>query len=168
MTVQETTTTALAAAVPAAVVPPAETSERKVEEASSPAAAPTAAPAPETSFSKLAARLPEIIKSAAHGEMWGVELSTPEHVPTKVVLQKFLRANNGDATAAEKQLSSALEWRKKLQPTALVAQTFDEKKYGGLGYVTVHKDDKGKETVITWNVYGAVKNNKKTFGDVEE
>jgi hypothetical protein len=33
----------------------------------------------------------------------------------------------------------------------------------------VHKDEeKGKETVITWNVYGAVKDNKKTFGDVEE
>ena len=168
MSAEETITVAPAAAAPvaaapAAAPPPAETPEKKEETAT-----PAAAPAPETPFSKLAARLPEIIKSAAHGEMWGVELSSAEHVPTKVVLQKFLRANNGDAAAAEKQLTSALEWRKKLQPTALVADTFDESKYGGLGYVTVHKDDKGKETVITWNVYGAVKDNKKTFGDVQE
>jgi phosphatidylinositol transfer protein SFH5 len=35
-----------------------------------------------------------------------------------------------------------------------------------MGYVTTHKDG-DKETVITWNIYGAVKDNKKTFGDVE-
>lgn len=192
---EETTTTTTAAApetaaAPALAEPAAENKdgvEKKNEEAPAPAAAtaapeseekkdettpPAAAPAPETPFTKLAARLPEITKSTGHTEMWGVELSTAtpdEHVPTKVVLQKFLRANSGDASAAEKQLTSALEWRKKIQPTALVDRAFDDKKFGGLGYVTVHKDEaKDKETVITWNVYGAVKDNKKTFGDVEE
>lgn len=192
---ETTTTTTTTAAAPEAAAAPAlaetaekkDDTEKKSEEAPAPAAAtaapeaeekkdettpPAAAPAPETPFTKLAARLPDIAKSTGHAEMWGVELSTAtpdEHVPTKVVLQKFLRANNGDAAAAEKQLTSALEWRKKIQPTALVDRAFDEKKFGGLGYVTVHKDEaKGKETVITWNVYGAVKDNKKTFGDVEE
>lgn len=136
------------------------------------AAAPVAAPAvvaPVTGLTKLSARLPEIVKTAAHSEMWGVELGdADQHVPTKVVLQKFLRANNDDDVAAEKQLTAALEWRKKMEPTTLVNKVFDEKKFGGLGYVTVHKDKAGKETVITWNVYGVVKSFKVTFGDIEE
>lgn len=127
---------------------------------------------PATPFAKLAGRLPVILKDVGYGEMWGVELQAENidgHVPTKVVLQKFLRANNNDPDAAEQQLVSALWWRKKYEPTKLVDQVFDEKKFAGVGYVTVHKDIDGKgETVITWNIYGAVKDNKKTFGDVEE
>ncbi|KAF9768076.1 hypothetical protein IL306_014667 [Fusarium sp. DS 682] len=124
--------------------------------------------APETPLAKLNARLEDVFSKTQHKEMWGVQLSNIGHVPTKVVLQKFLRANNGDPVAAEKQLTQALEWRKKMNPTALVTQTFDKGKFGDLGFVTVHKGENDKETVITWNIYGAVKNNKATFGDVEE
>lgn len=104
-----------------------------------------------------------------HKEMWGIELQEQaSHIPTQVVLQKFLRANNNDVSLAEKQLTSALEWRKKYQPTALIDQVFDKVKFGGLGYVSVHPDSNGKETVITWNIYGAVKDNQATFGNIEE
>ncbi len=126
------------------------------------------AEAPQSPLAKLTARLPEITKATGHSEMWGVELDDPERIPTQVVLQKFLRANSDDSAAAEKQLTSALKWRKKLQPLSLVSQEYDEEKFGGVGYVTVHKDDAGKETVITWNIYGSVKDNKATFGNVEE
>jgi hypothetical protein len=61
-----------------------------------------------------------------------------------------------------------LEWRKKIQPGKLVSETFDKKKFGDLGFVTVHKDEAGKDEVITWNIYGAVKDNKATFGNIEE
>lgn len=126
------------------------------------------ATATETPISKLSARLPSITKSVDYSEMWGVQLGNPDsHVPTKVVLQKFLRANNGDVAAAEKQLTAALEWRKKMDPTALAAASYDEAKFGGLGYVTVHKDEASKETVMTWNIYGAVKSFKETFGDID-
>ncbi|KAF4955368.1 hypothetical protein FGADI_4613 [Fusarium gaditjirri] len=134
-----------------------------------PAAVPAENPAtPETPLAKLNARLEDIFSKTLHKEMWGVQLTNIDHVPTKVVLQKFLRANNDDPVAAEKQLTQALEWRKKMNPTALVAQTFDSSKFGDLGYVTVHKGENGKETIITWNIYGAVKDNKATFGNVEE
>lgn len=128
---------------------------------------------PATPFAKIAGRLPIIVKDVGYGEMWGVELKADDidgHVPTKVVLQKFLRANNNDPEAAEQQLTSALWWRKKYEPTRLVDKVFDENKYAGMGYVTVHKasGENKAETVITWNIYGAVKDNKKTFGDVEE
>lgn len=140
---------------------PAKTADEKPVEAAEPSA-------PETPLTKLNARLDDIFTKASHKEMWGVQLSNIDHVPTKVVLQKFLRANNDDVAAAEKQLTSALEWRKKMNPAALVTQTFDKKKFDDLGFVTVHKGESGKETIITWNIYGAVKNNKATFGNVEE
>ncbi|KAG9500385.1 hypothetical protein J7337_008862 [Fusarium musae] len=134
-----------------------------------PAAVPAENPAtPETPLTKLNARLEDIFTKTLHKEMWGVQLTNIDHVPTKVVLQKFLRANNDDPVAAEKQLTQALEWRKKMNPTALVTQTFDRSKFGDLGYITVHKGENGKETIITWNIYGAVKDNKATFGNVEE
>ncbi|KAG6002398.1 hypothetical protein E4U21_003129 [Claviceps maximensis] len=141
------------------------------------AAAPAPAPVPviaasaasETPLTKLTARLSDITNKAKHTEMWGVELSpSSAHAPTQVVLLKFLRANNNDVQAAEKQLTSALEWRRGVQPSKLVSEAFPKEKFGDLGYVTSHKDEAGKETIITWNVYGAVKNTKATFGNVEE
>ncbi|ATY61816.1 CRAL TRIO domain [Cordyceps militaris] len=129
----------------------------------------TTAEAPKTPLARLTARLAEITTKVDYDEMWGVELDgSSDNIPSQVVLQKFLRANNNDADAAEKQLASALEWRKKVQPAKLVDQHFDKSKFADLGYVTVHKDDAGKETVATWNIYGAVKDNKATFGNVEE
>ncbi|KAG6013483.1 hypothetical protein E4U54_006692 [Claviceps lovelessii] len=139
------------------------------QQVAAPAPALAAPAAPDTPLTKLTARLPDITSKAKHTEMWGVELSPSyAHVPTQVVLLKFLRANNNDVEAAGKQLASALEWRKEVQPTKLVSEAFSKKKFGDLGYVTSHKDEAGRETVITWNIYGAVKDNKATFGNVEE
>ena len=123
----------------------------------------------ETPLIKLANRLPTIIENAGHDEMWGVTLSGLDHAPTTIVLQKYLRANDDDIALAEKQLTSALKWRKEVNPAALLDEkVYDRTKFGDLGFVTEHKDDQGKEAVITWNVYGAVKDNKATFGDIKE
>lgn len=125
--------------------------------------------AADTNLGKLTARLADVITQTGHDEMWGVQLSQDAlHAPTQVILQKFLRANADNVAAAEKQLTSALEWRKKMQPTSLVTQAFDKKKFEDLGFVTIHKNEAGKETIITWNIYGSVKDNKATFGDVQE
>jgi hypothetical protein len=118
---------------------------------------------------KLTTRLPEILKTAEHGEMWGVELKDADHVPTQVVLQKFLRANENDVANAEKQLTAALKWRKEFKALELVNATYDKAKFGGLGYLTVHKDEAtGRDAIFTWNIYGAVKDNQATFGNVKE
>lgn len=121
-----------------------------------------------TPLTELSDQLPKIIEQVTYSEMWGVELTDLSHVPTKVVLQKFLRANDGNAAAAAKQLTSALEWRKKMQPHKLATQTFDKKKFDELGFVTSHADGTGKNVIINWSIYGAVKNKKLTFGDVDE
>ncbi|KAF4119866.1 phosphatidylinositol transfer protein SFH5 [Geosmithia morbida] len=150
---------------------PAAAAEKLVDHAGAGTSTATVTAAPSTPIAKLAARLPEIVKKSGHAEMWAVDLSVDDalkHAPTKVVLQKFLRANNGDPATAEKQLTSALEWRAKTQPGKLVDELYDEAKYGGLGYLTVHKDAQGKETIITWNIYGAVKDKKATFGNVQD
>jgi phosphatidylinositol transfer protein SFH5 len=100
--------------------------------------------------------------------MWGVMLSEDSHIPTTIVLEKFLRANTHDVIKAKAQLIDALKWRKKIQPLDLLAKTeFDNSKFGGLGFVTVYHNATGKE-IVTWNIYGAVKDNKATFGNVEE
>lgn len=139
-------------------------------------AAPTAAaeaaakPAPVKPLTKLFAELDAIKKEADYGEMWGVELSNEEHVPSSIVLEKFLRANNKDVAKAKAQLIAALKWRKQIQPAKILEETeFDSAKYGGLGYVTVYpKTDNHEKEILTWNIYGAVKDIKTTFGNVEE
>ena len=129
-------------------------------------------------------KLPEILTSAEHNEVWGVKL-TPSSaipssdppmvpsdalppVPTMNVLQKFLRANKNDVGKAAQQLLETLAWRKKFDPlSAAWKETFDDEVFGGLGYVTEIKNKDGKDTVVVWNVYGAVKDKQKTFGDID-
>lgn len=125
---------------------------------------------PTTALTKLFAELENIKKEADYGEMWGVELSDEEHVPSSIVLEKFLRANSKDVAKSKAQLIAALKWRKQIQPANILAETeFDAVKYGGLGYVTVYpKTDNHEKEILTWNIYGAVKDIKSTFGNVEE
>jgi hypothetical protein len=123
-----------------------------------------------TWLSQLFTELPAIIKAADYDEMWGVDLKDSSHVPTTIVLEKFLRANTNNVAKAKEQLIEALSWRKGIKPLNLLADVeYDASKFGGLGYVTVYegKDGKRKE-IVTWNIYGAVKDNKATFGNVEE
>lgn len=133
----------------------------------------------QSPLAQLAARLPQIVAQAGYSEMWGVELVVSssdqqpqdkkgDDAPTQVVLHKFLRANNDDVAAADKQLVAALEWRKAINPASLVTEVFDARRFGGLGFVTTHHDDAARDVVVTWNIYGSVKDNKATFGNVQE
>ncbi|KAI8945557.1 CRAL-TRIO domain-containing protein [Xylaria longipes] len=112
-------------------------------------------------------------KAHEHPEIWGVTLADPStHIPSQIVLQKYLNANDGDIVKAKDQLTKTLDWRKKTQPLELIKQTFSKEKFGGLGYVTVHATEGGgKEKaneIFTWNVYGNVKSIDVTFGDLDE
>jgi hypothetical protein len=84
------------------------------------------------------------------------------------VLIKFLRANEGNAKAAEDQLSKALKWRKDVNPLALAESgKYSATKYGGLGYFTTYEEN-GRPLVFTWNIYGAVKDANATFANSDE
>ncbi|RHZ68203.1 Non-classical phosphatidylinositol transfer protein (PITP) [Aspergillus turcosus] len=114
-------------------------------------------------------RLPAILSSTGHAEMWGVPLKDSDDAPTVNVLIKFLRANEGNVKLAEEQLTKALKWRKEMNPTALAESTsYSATKFGGLGYLTIYKEANGAETVVTWNIYGGVKDINTTFGDMDE
>lgn len=166
-------------ATTAATAPPAP------EPAATPALAPVPAPPAETqpeetsttsSPDEPVVRLQELwatAKAHEHPEIWGVTLADPStHVPSQIVLQKFLNANDGDVANARDQLSKTLDWRKKMQPLELIKQSFSKEKFGGLGYVTVHSTEGGGEgtakEIFTWNVYGNVKSIDVTFGDLDE
>ncbi|CAL3973134.1 unnamed protein product [Diplocarpon coronariae] len=125
---------------------------------------------PLTLLELFLADLPAVIKEADYGEIWGVTLKDSSHVPTTIVLEKFLRANSKDVVKAKAQLGEALKWRKKVNPLRLLAEEeFDEAKFGDLGFVTVYpKTEAHPKEIVTWNIYGAVKDNKATFGNIEE
>ncbi|PGH07357.1 phosphatidylinositol transfer protein SFH5 [Blastomyces parvus] len=121
-------------------------------------------PALSEFFEKLAS----IVKKADHNEMWGVTLKDSDDIPTVNVLIKFLRANEGNVKLAEEQLTKALEWRKKMNPLALIESTYSSSKFQGLGYVTNYKDKNQGDVIFTWNIYGSVKDVNRTFGDIDE
>ncbi|KAG9727849.1 hypothetical protein KCU73_g10494, partial [Aureobasidium melanogenum] len=66
---------------------------------------------------KMSAKLGDLIQEAGYAEMYGVELAAPteEGKPapfsTLLILQKFLRANQGQVNKACEQLLGALKWR---------------------------------------------------------
>lgn len=156
---------------PATEAAPAEapTEQPKQDDAAQPADNKPDYLAKNPALSEFFDRLPAILSSAGHDEMWGVTLRDSADVPTVNVMIKFLRANEGNVKQAEDQLIKALQWRKEMDPTALVdTASYSASKFGGLGYLTTYQDANGKETVVTWNIYGAVKKIDETFGNMDE
>ncbi|CAN8101690.1 unnamed protein product [Discula destructiva] len=147
-----------------AAATPAAEEEKLDAEPTAPVAAPKdveAATLPsKTAFDEFDAKLPEVLKEVGHDEMWGVQLTSPaaSHVPTGIVLQKFLNANDGKLAAAVEQFTGALKFRKEKKPLELVAKTFSASKFADLGAVTVYPvKDSAIPEVFTWNLYGNVK-----------
>lgn len=111
-----------------------------------------------------------LVKEARHAEVYGIELTKSDAFHTKLILQKFLRANQNDLEQAKQQLLETLQWRKSFDPTKAVSEAFDKIRFGGLGYVLEVADvpeSPNKMDVVTFNIYGAVKDKKATFGDLE-
>ena len=160
-------------AAPGAAAAPAATDSKPEEKGKEPAAEPEQKPDYITKTPALGQffeKLPAILSKTGHGEMWGVSLKEDyKDVPTVNILTKFLRANEGNLALAEGQLTKALEWRKKLDPVALLEKgLYNADKFSGLGYKTTYKVEGGNDLVVTWNIYGGVKNNDETFGNLDE
>lgn len=70
-----------------------------------------------------------LAKAHAHPEVWGVTLADPDvHVPSQVIFQKYLNANDGDLTKAKDQLTKTLDWRAKMKPLELLKEQFSREK----------------------------------------
>lgn len=156
---------------------PAPSTETKSEELWETPGWPLSADHPLRTFH---ARLPSILESAGHSQIWGVTLSTstPAEFSTLIILQKFLRSTAGDLETAAANLEKTLKWRKSFGLDGIEDRSGvkDEDAFKGLGYITVvpslpEPSVKGAETsvnqIVTWNVYGAVSDIKTTFGDLD-
>lgn len=144
---------------------PAAAEEAPVATEKEPAAAAKEATPKKTPFEEFDAKVADILKEVDHDEMWGVKLVTPasSHVPTQIVIQKFLNANDGDLAKAVDQFKGALKFRKEKKPLELIKKTFNATKFAELGAVTVYTvKDSSVPEVFTWNLYGNVK------GKIEE
>ena len=106
-----------------------------------------------------------------HKEVWGVTLADPAtHVPSQIILQKYLNANDRDLARAKEQLKSTLDWRAKNNPSELIKKKYSSDKFAGLGYITSYPGEGAtpdSKEVFTWNIYGGVKDIQKSFGDLE-
>ncbi|EOD47217.1 putative phosphatidylinositol transporter protein [Neofusicoccum parvum UCRNP2] len=115
--------------------------------------------------------LPDLIKDAnGYSEVYGVTLDPAGPFHTKLILQKFLRANANNLDKAKEQLAETLKWRSTFKPLNTLDEKFAKDRFEGLGYVIEVDGVPGstnKKDIITFNVYGAVKDNKATFGDVD-
>ncbi|KAJ4986086.1 cral trio domain protein [Stagonosporopsis vannaccii] len=137
--------------------------------------APTESSAwPETAadhpLSKFYESFEEVVGQAGHDEVYGVKLAKSHEFNTKLILQKFLRANANDLEKAKQQLLETLKWRKEFDPIKAASESFDKAKFDGLGYIIEVEgvpDSVNKKDVVTFNIYGAVKDNKATFGELD-
>ncbi|KAF2803832.1 CRAL/TRIO domain-containing protein [Mytilinidion resinicola] len=122
-------------------------------------------------LSQLFTQLPEILKETDYDEVYGIHLDpTAKPFLTKLILQKFLRANANNIPKATHQLKETLKWRKTYQPLKAADEVFEAKRFAGLGYVTtLEKVPTSSNTtdIATFNIYGAVKDNSSTFGDLD-
>ena len=86
---------------------------------------PAASAPPVSSLKQLADSVPSFIETTNHSEIWGVQLCPAEyesHVPTQIVLQKYLNANDGDVGQAKDQLEATLKWRARMRPLESIKQ----------------------------------------------
>lgn len=121
-------------------------------------------------LTKLFAQIEELTKEAGHSEVYGITLSPSNEFQTKLILQKFLRANQGDLEKGKQQLLETLKWRKEFDPVKAAGETFEKERFEGLGWILQTEgvpESTNQKDVVTFNVYGAVKDNKKTFGDLD-
>ena len=162
-TTTTTSTTTPAVAAPSDAQPEASTVE------------PTTGPvwpetAPDHPLTKFYDAFEALVTEAQHSEVYGIELSKSNTFHTKLILQKFLRANQNDLNKAKAQLLETLKWRKSFDPVKAATETFDKARFEGLGYVLEVEgvpESPNKKDITTFNVYGAVKDNKATFGDLD-
>lgn len=116
---------------------------------------------------KVIARLPDLVKSTGHNEIYGIQLvpavasrdtATSEAVvppPVKLIIGKFLRAHKSDIEVTISGIKETLLWRKEFNPRKAAFEEEHDSKFNGIGYNTVFKDDNGKgNDIIVWNIYG--------------
>ena len=124
----------------------------------------------EHHLAKFSEKVPELTKEADYDEVYGIELNSAAPFYVKLILQKFLRADQNDLEKASARLLDTLKWRKSFRPLEAAKESFSKKRFGGLGYVVTLDnvpDSPNAKDIATFNIYGSVKDPKLTFEDLE-
>ncbi|KAG7889147.1 hypothetical protein KL925_005022 [Ogataea polymorpha] len=109
-----------------------------------------------------------IVDEVEYDELFGYQLSRGEFFDEEAyerLLIKLLTAYDWDLHAAEDSLEKILEWRKEFDPLSAAFVEEHESKYDDIGFITYDPNGKALEKVVTWNLYGKVKNAKEIFGN---
>ncbi|KAJ7880339.1 CRAL-TRIO domain-containing protein [Mycena olivaceomarginata] len=98
--------------------------------------------------------------------LWGVQIDPNDLVDarTSVVLMKFLRARNLNATAAAEMFVATLRWRDEFKVDDALKEEFPQDVFGQLGHI-FGRDKEGRPVV--YNVYGGNQDLDAVFGDVD-
>lgn len=115
--------------------------------------------------------IPGILKGTEnpeYDEMYGyrINVDTEEYVDVAVrdeILLKFLIANEYNVEETKKKIISALNWRHSFNPlSAAYDESFDER-LTSLGLLTNFEAESSNMRVVTWNLYGNLKDPKDLF-----
>lgn len=102
---------------------------------------------------------------AGHRELWGVKFPSTQASWTEThhgVLYKFVAAKPTLEEAAT-QLINTLKWRKEFKPLDAAFKESHSDLYEPLGVITPTPEKR----VVTWNLYGAVKDPGTVFADLD-
>ncbi|CAI5757423.1 unnamed protein product [Candida verbasci] len=108
------------------------------------------------------------LENSNYDEIYGYRINTTdkEYVNESIrneILLKFLAADQYNVELSKQRIIKTLNWRNKFQP---LHAAFVEKfhvELNELGVITNSKSNKQNLKVITWNLYGNLKNPKKIF-----
>ena len=117
----------------------------------------------------LGSRLGSLFWSINFNDCFDVTLINPPDFYTKLVLQKFLRANANNVDKAYDHLLATLKWRGSFNPRDAAQWQVSRRTFGGLGYVVPLGHVPGSlkmEEVVIFNIHGAVEDPEETFGDM--
>ncbi|KAB5547010.1 hypothetical protein GE09DRAFT_1190868 [Coniochaeta sp. 2T2.1] len=114
-------------------------------------------PIPHGKLDSMYFSLKNLMKELGHHEMWGIPLvdDNIKHLPTRLVLAKYLQASNNDTEEAIKRLRSTMIWRKQTKPRELMTKVYSHETFAGLGFVHNHEDDEGR-VVAAYTLFGEV------------
>ena len=124
-----------------------------------------------TKLAKLIDLIPKILAkldNPNYDEIFGYRINTSDkpHVDINIrneILLKFLAADDYDLQLSTQRLIKCLNWRNKFQPLhAAFKEEFDPE-LNSLGIITDFSKADDNLHVITWNLYGNLKNPKKIF-----
>ncbi|CDK25758.1 unnamed protein product [Kuraishia capsulata CBS 1993] len=112
-------------------------------------------------------KLPALIEEAEYDELFGYQLDSKgdfydENI-ARILLAKYLKANNGSLSEAETQLLNTLKWRAEFKPLLAAFSETHPTKFSELGVLTVDNAAAADEKIITWNLYGKMDDVKEIF-----